>query len=273
MLTQPKLTMKIDWQAVFDIAALSLGMLVGALGALIGVWLWFDFQMDPAGSILATFSTQLTAILPTTTQQLITQQTQLMGLPLSESTTAYWYMSRAGGMTAYLLVWGSVVWGLLLSSKITGRLISMPVAYGLHEFLSILAIVFAIVHAAVLLGDDYIGFTVFHLAIPFISPYEPMWTGLGILALYLSMALTGSFYIRNIIGHRTWRSVHYFTFVAYLLILVHAIMAGSDSNLIITILLYWSTGFSVLFLTVYTTTMRLSKGLRREADHTRIRYN
>lgn len=149
----------------------------------------------------------------------------------------------------------------------------MPVAYGLHEFLSILAIVFAIVHAAVLLGDDYIGFTVFHLAIPFISPYEPMWTGLGILALYLSMALTGSFYIRNIIGHRTWRSVHYFTFVAYLLILVHAIMAGSDSNLIITILLYWSTGFSVLFLTVYTTTMRLSKGLRREADHTRIRYN
>jgi predicted ferric reductase len=149
----------------------------------------------------------------------------------------------------------------------------MPVAYGLHEFLSILAIVFTIVHAVVLLGDDYIGFTIFHLAIPFISPYEPLWTGLGVLALYLSIALTGSFYIRNLIGHRAWRSVHYFTFFAYLLILSHAIMAGSDSNLVISILVYWSTGLSVLFLTVYTITMRLSKVLQQGVGHPRIRAN
>jgi predicted ferric reductase len=136
-----------------------------------------------------------------------------------------------------------------------------------------LAVVFASLHAAVLLGDDYIGFTIFHLAIPFISPYEPLWTGLGILALYLSIALTGSFYIRNLIGHRIWRWIHYFTFFAYLLILTHAIKAGSDSKLIISILLYWSTGFGVLFLTVYTTMMRLSKVLHQGVDRTRVRYN
>jgi predicted ferric reductase len=263
-----------DWHVVLDIAALSLGMLIGSLGALIGVWLWFDYQIDPASSLLASFSSQLAAVLPATTHRFISQQTQFMGLPLSGSTTAYWYMSRAGGITAYLLVWGSVVWGLLLSSRITGKLFSRPLIYSLHEFLSILAIVFAILHAVVLLGDDYIGFTIFHLAIPFISPYEPLWTGLGILALYLSIALTGSFYIRNLIGHRVWRSIHYFTFVTYLLILTHAITAGSDSNLIINILLYWGTGFSVLFLTIYSTTMRLSKVLQGErVDHTRIRYN
>jgi hypothetical protein len=31
-------------------------------------------------------------------------------------TTSFWYLSRATGLVAYLLLWGSVTWGLLLST-------------------------------------------------------------------------------------------------------------------------------------------------------------
>lgn len=187
-----------------------------------------------------------------------------MGLPLTGQTSAYWYMARSGGIVAYLLMWLSVVWGLTLSTKISDGLVPAPIAYGLHEFLSILAVLFAALHAIVLLGDEYIDFNVFHLTIPFIAPYEPLWTGLGTLSLYLSAALTGSFYVRKQIGQKRWRALHYFTFVAYLLILAHGLMAGTDSKLGLMRLMYLSTGLSVLFLIYYRlfTLKMQKKGLK-----------
>ena len=142
-------------------------------------------------------------------------------------------------------------WGLVLSTKITAKLISTPMAYGLHEFLSILAIVFALLHSLILLGDEYIQFNIFQLAIPFTAPYRPFWTGLGTIALYLSAALTGSFYIRKQIGQSVWHTLHYLTFVAYILATVHGLMAGTDSPLAVVKLIYWGSGFSVLFLVYY----------------------
>ncbi len=100
----------------------------------------------------------------------------MLGLPLSTDTKAYWYMARAGGLVGYLLLWLSVVWGLVLSTKITEGLVSPVLAYGLHEFLSLGTLLFAAVHALVLLGDGYIGFNIFHLALPFLAPYKPFWT-------------------------------------------------------------------------------------------------
>ena len=39
---------------------------------------------------------------------------------IADGSTSFWYLSRASGFVAYLLLWGSVVWGLLLSTG-TGR--------------------------------------------------------------------------------------------------------------------------------------------------------
>jgi predicted ferric reductase len=178
-------------------------------------------------------------------------EARLMGLPLTRQTSAYWYMARAGGIIAYLLLWLSTVWGLTLSTKFGRKLIAAPVAYGLHEFLSILAVLFALLHSAVLLGDTYIHFTIFHLAVPFSAPYEPLWTGLGTLGLYLIIALTGSFYIRRQIGPKIWRGLHYLTFVAYLLAFGHGLKVGTDSTLLMIKLMYFSTGSTILFLTYY----------------------
>lgn len=160
-------------------------------------------------------------------------------------------MARAGGLVGYLLLWLSVVWGLVISTKITEGLVSASLAYGLHEFLSLGTILFTAGHALVLLGDRYIGFNIFHLAVPFLAPYEPLWTGLGTIGLYLSAALTGSFYLRKQLGQKVWRAFHYLAFVAYILALVHGLMAGSDSGLGIVQGMYLATGGSVLFLVYY----------------------
>jgi predicted ferric reductase len=263
MVTQQKASGQSDLRTMLDFLMIGLGMLGGGLAALAGLWLWFDYQAAPAESVLAQVSSLLILMIPPALQDQLSSQTRLMGLPLTGQTSAYWYMARAGGIVAYLLMWLSTVWGLFLSTKIAAKQIPPALAYGFHEFVSILTIVFAVLHAGVLLGDEYIKFNVFHLAIPFIAPYQPVATGLGTIALYLTIAIVISFYARKFIGQKMWRMLHYLTFAVYLLALSHAIFAGSDTGLILSVLLYWSTGFTVLFLTYYAIIMRLPKSVHK----------
>ncbi len=188
---------------------------------------------------------------PTAVRQALQEQARLMGLPLAEGSQAYWYLARAGGIMAYLLLWLATCWGVMMSSKVIKGVVSTPLAYALHEYLPLLAVVFAALHALVLLGDSYIGFTLWQVVVPFSSPYEPLWTGLGSLAFYLSLALIGSFYVRKRIGQKTWRAFHYLAYVAFLLALVHGLMAGSDSGSPALRGMYLVTGGVSLFLVYY----------------------
>jgi predicted ferric reductase len=219
--------------------------------AILSLWLWLDFRTNYLDSHLTQISTQLVATIPDSAREFFVTQARIMELPLAGQTSAFWYMSRAGGFVAYLLLWLSIIWGFMLSTKVTARIVSAPTASGLHEFLSILAVVFAVIHSGVLLGDEYIKFNIFQLAIPFMGRYEPLGTGLGTIGLYLILAITGSFYVRRQIGHKLWRSIHYLTLAAYLIVLGHGLMAGSDRGLTAVRFMYLGTGLSVLFLTYY----------------------
>ncbi len=229
----------------------ALSILAGGLITLLGLWLWRDYQVNPAASLLVLVSQAGVSLLPPPVQTFLSQEARSMGLPLAGDTPAFWYMARAGGLVAYLLLWLSMLWGLVLSTKVTEGLVAAPIAYGLHEFLSLGAVVFAGLHSLVLLGDRYINFSLLHLLLPFTAPYEPLWTGLGTIGFYLVAALTASFYLRKQIGQKLWRLFHYLSFGAYGLALLHSLMAGTDSSLGLVKLIYLGTGFTILFLTLY----------------------
>lgn len=178
-------------------------------------------------------------------------EARTMGLPLAEGTKAFWYTARAGGLVAYLLLWLATLWGVLISSKMVKGWIDGTLLYNMHEFLPILAMLFASLHAVVLLGDAYIGFSALDLLIPFRAPYRPLWTGLGTLALYLSIALIASFYLRTLVSRRAWRTFHYLTYLAFVLALVHGLMAGTDSSQPAVYWMYVATGATLLFATLY----------------------
>jgi len=251
MVTQSNASKPSLLKVITDSLLVTSGIIIGGLITGLVLWLWLDYQAHGADSLLIIFSAQLVALFPSSLKEMLEGQAQVMGLPLTARTSAYWYMARAGGITAYLLLWLSVMWGLFLSTKLSQSWLPAPIAYGLHEFLSILTRLFMSGHALVLLADTYIDFNLWHLVLPFTALYEPLWTGLGTLALYLAALMTGSFYIRKQIGQRTWRLLHYLTFITYLLALGHGLMAGTDSSLPAMKLLYGGTGLGVLFLIYY----------------------
>ena len=68
----------------------------------------------------------------------------------------YWFLSRASGVMAYVLFWASMMMGLLMSTKTTRLWSTGPTFMAMHEFTSILGLLFAGFHALILLGDAFI---------------------------------------------------------------------------------------------------------------------
>lgn len=162
-----------------------------------------------------------------------------------------WYLSRSSGTVAYLLLALSMVWGLLLSSKIIKESMPAVLSLAMHNILSWVAIATTGVHALSLLGDSYYTYTPAHLVIPFVGPYRPEWVGMGVIVLYLMLITSLTFSWRKQIGQEWWRRIHFLTFIAYVMATVHGVMAGTDSALPGMKGLYWGSGLLILFLTNY----------------------
>lgn len=162
---------------------------------------------------------------------------------------AYWYLSRSSGVIAYVLLWLSVVWGLLLTTAIGKTLGKVAAIVDLHRHISWLTVVFGLVHAIILLGDRYITYTVWTLFVPYAdTTYRPDAVALGQIGFYVLTFVTVSFWARRWTGQKVWRGIHYLSFGVYIVIALHAIWAGTDADT-----LYWvyvGTGISVLFLVV-----------------------
>jgi sulfoxide reductase heme-binding subunit YedZ len=139
----------------------------------------------------------------------------------------FWITSRASGWVALLLSSLAVCIGLLVGGRlIKGR----PNLRHLHEALSLATIIALVVHAGSLLGDSFLNPSLADITIPFVSGYQRLWTTIGIVAGWGLIALGLSYYLRDRIGQRRWRSLHRFTALAWFLGLVHSFGEGTDAG-------------------------------------------
>lgn len=164
---------------------------------------------------------------------------------------AAWYLVRSSGAVAYLLLAGSTLWGLIVSTKIASKLVPGAPALAMHSVLSWLAVLTGGGHAILLLFDHYYTYTPLDVLVPFTGPYRPVWVGLGTVGLYIALLTSLSFQWRRRLGIGRWRLLHKLTFVAFALVTLHGLLAGSDSALPGMRLIYASSGLLVLFLTNY----------------------
>lgn len=170
---------------------------------------------------------------------------------LAAGTTSFWYLSRATGFVAYLLLWGSVTWGLLLSTG-TGRAwMRPPQLLDAHQFLSAAGAGFVCFHSLVLMGDRYVSFPLRAVILPFGGSYEPLLVAFGQIAAWLSLLLIASFHVRRHIGGRAWRCLHYASFVAFWLAVAHGLLLGTERTTVWANILYMMTTSVVTFLTFY----------------------
>ena len=159
-----------------------------------------------------------------------------------------WDVARAGGFVAYALLAASVAVGLALSLGWRSPRWTRFVTNEVHRFLTLLSLVFIVVHGAAIAIDPFIKMSLPEVLVPFLASYRPVWVALGIIAGYLALAIYLSERIRSRIGYAWWRRFHALAFVAFAMALVHGIATGSDTRTIWGLGLYGGSLCLVVFL-------------------------
>lgn len=153
-----------------------------------------------------------------------------------------WYAARAAGVVAYLLVSASVALGLSLAGK--ERFDRWPrfAVEDVHRFAGVLAGTFVALHVLWLWVDSQAHLGLRNFFVPFTSSYRPFWTGLGVVATELLIAVGISNHYRKRISYSLWRRLHFLTFAVWIAATAHGIGAGSDSGSTAFVFMYLVTG-------------------------------
>ena len=166
-------------------------------------------------------------------------------------TRAFWLVSRALGVTAYVTLAASVLFGLALSTGAADRALPRARSLDAHRALSGTALVLTAGHALALLGDGHVRFDLVDIAVPFAASHRSVAVALGIAGGYAALAVHASFALRKRLGQRLWRALHYLSFAAFAAATLHGVLAGSDTRAGWARLVYAGAMALVLWLTVF----------------------
>jgi sulfoxide reductase heme-binding subunit YedZ len=145
--------------------------------------------------------------------------------------TAFWYFTRAAGLIALILLSATVVLGIIASIGWTAERWPRFVSQTLHRNLSLFCITLVALHVVTTVADGYVPIGLASAVIPFLTPYRPLWVGMGAVTfdLLLTVAITSG--LRRRIGVRAWRGVHYLAYVCWPIAVLHGLGSGTDARL------------------------------------------
>jgi sulfoxide reductase heme-binding subunit YedZ len=146
------------------------------------------------------------------------------------SGTLPWYVARSSGLVAWALLAGSVVWGLLMTSKIVRGRVKGSWLLDLHRWLGGLALVFTGVHVAAIMGDSYVHFGLASVMIPLAAHWHPVAVAWGVVSVYLLIAVEATSLARRHLNVRLWKRVHFVSFPLFVTSTIHGLSAGTDGR-------------------------------------------
>ena len=100
----------------------------------------------------------------------------------------------------------------------------------LHRFLGGVATIFTGLHLGSIFLDSYVHFGPADFLVPFASPWKPVAVALGVLALYLLLAVEATSLAKRRLPHRVWRRVHVLSMPLFALATLHFVTAGTDAH-------------------------------------------
>jgi sulfoxide reductase heme-binding subunit YedZ len=102
--------------------------------------------------------------------------------------------------------------------------------YEMHRRISLLSVAFLTTHVGAAIMDPYLRLGLASALVPFASSWKPVPVALGVVSLYLVVALIATSLLRRRIGQRAWRLVHWTSYLMWPLAFAHTITAGTDAT-------------------------------------------
>ncbi len=144
--------------------------------------------------------------------------------------SVYWYLTRSTGAVALVLLTLAIALGVADVERLSTPRWPRFVVDSLHRNVSLLAMVFLLVHVLTSVLDSFASISLTDAFIPFVGSYRPFWLGLGAISFDLLLAVTITSVLRRRMGFASWRAVHWLTYASWPIALVHGFGTGSDVN-------------------------------------------
>src|SRR5262249_16866868 len=134
------------------------------------------------------------------------------------------------GIVSLLMLSGVSVLGLLTAGRRAVPRKHRFVVSEVHRTLALSSVIFIALHVVTAIADGYVALSWLDVIVPFASSYNPVWSGFGTLAIDLLIALVTTSLLRQRIGYRTWRVIHWAAYACYPIALLHGLGEGSDNT-------------------------------------------
>lgn len=172
-------------------------------------------------------------------------------------TQLMWFLTRATGIVALLLMFAAVADGLIFSGRFGGARLRPAWLMDLHRGLGGYALIFTGLHLATAYGAD-VGGGIAQVLVPGAAAFSTTAYTLGVLAFYGLAVTVLTTWPKRRLKRRAWHLVHLLSIPAAAAAAVHAYQLGSDARAP----LYLGLSALVAGLTVYPLVLRVL-GLRR----------
>jgi len=140
-----------------------------------------------------------------------------------------WFATRGAGVVSLILLTTVTCLGMLTVVRWQSPSWPRFLTAGLHRNLALLSLTFLGVHIVTAVLDPFTSLGIVAATIPFASSYRPLWVGLGVIAIDLLIAIAATSLVRDRLGQRAWRAVHWAAYAAWPLAVIHGFGAGSDA--------------------------------------------
>jgi len=140
----------------------------------------------------------------------------------------YWYLTRSTGAVALLLLTLAIVLGVVDVQRWSTPRWPRFVVDSLHRNVSLLAMVFLVLHILTSVLDSFAPIALIDAFVPFVGSYRPFWLGLGAVAFDLILAVIVTSLLRARMGFASWRAIHWLTYASWPIALLHGFGTGSD---------------------------------------------
>ena len=145
------------------------------------------------------------------------------------SNQVLWYTARGAGVVSLLLLSAVVVLGLLSRLRVESATWPRFLSVDLHRNLSLLSVAFLAIHIVTAVVDPFTSLGLAPVLLPFVSGYRRVWLGLGTAAFELIVAIVITSLLRRRLGLRAWRGIHWLSYAAWPIAVIHGIGTGTDA--------------------------------------------
>lgn len=145
------------------------------------------------------------------------------------STQILWFATRGAGVVSLILFSVVACLGLLAVARTQSAWWPRFLTVELHRTLALLSVAFVAIHVLTAVLDPFTHLGIASVLVPLASAYRPLPVAFGVVSLYLVAAVVGTSLVRDRIGHRAWRAVHWTSYASWPLAVEHTLTAGSDA--------------------------------------------